>query len=57
MYDKLVAKVNNFDNIDNDTSKSGLEKKIPDTRRLVKKKQIKKLKLLKWRGKYLVLVI
>ena len=47
MYDKLVAKVNNIDNIDNDTRKSGLEKKIPDTRRLVKKKQIKKVKLLK----------
>ena len=47
MYDKLVAKVNNIGNIDNYISKSGLEKKIPDTRRLVQKKQIKKLKLLK----------
>ena len=51
VYDKLVTKLNNIDTsgfvLKNKyhTGKSNLEKKIPDTSRLVKKKQIKKLKL------------
>ena len=43
VYDKLVVKVNNIDisrfvlNTKYDTDKSDLEKKIPDTNKLVKK--------------------
>ena len=56
VYDKLVTKLNNIDTsgfvlkTKYHTGKSNLEKKIPDTSRLVKKKQIKKLKLFlkKW---------
>ena len=53
VYDKLVTKVNNIDTIGfvlktkYNTDKSELENKIPDTRGLVKKRQITILKLLK----------
>ena len=52
VFDKLTAKVNNIDTsgfvlkIKCDTDKTSLEKKIPDTSRIVKK-QIMVLKLLK----------
>ena len=52
VHDKLTAKVNNIDTsgfvlkIKYDTDKTSLEKKIPDTSRIVKK-QIMVLKLLK----------
>ena len=52
VYDKLAAQVNNIDtsrfvlNTKYDTGKSSLEKKIPDTNGLIKKKIIV-LKLLK----------
>ena len=53
MYDKLVIKVNNIDTswfpLKNiyDADKSELEKKTPNTRGFVKKKQITLIKLLK----------
>ena len=69
LYDKLVGKVNNIDisgfvlKTKYDTDKSDLEKKIsdadkelPDTSGLVKKKIIM-LKLVKKKGKYLILMV
>ena len=69
VYDKLVGKVNNIDisgfvlKTKYDTDKSDLEKKIsdadkelPDTSGLVKKKIIM-LKLVKKKGKYLILMV
>ena len=62
MYHKLVAKVNNSDTSDFvlktkcQTGKTELVKKIPDTSGLVKK-QISILKLLKWKVKFLIVVI
>ena len=66
----MVAKVNTIDTseialkIKRDTDKSGLEKKvidadkeIPDTTRLVKKKQIIVLKFLKQKVKYIVFLV
>ena len=52
MYDKLIAKVNNVDTsgfvlkTKYDTDKSDLEKKIPDTSGIAKKKQTIMLRLL-----------
>ena len=52
MYDKLIAKVNNVDTsgfvlkTKYDTDKSELEKKIPDTSGIAKKKQAIMLRLL-----------
>ena len=63
MYDKLVAKVDNINTsgfvlkVKYDTDKSNLQKKIRDTRGLVKKKQIIVLKLIKQKAKYPVLVV
>ena len=68
-YDKLAAKVINIDSCGvvlkakYHTDKSSLEKKVSDTGKkyliLVEllKKQIIMLKLLKWKAKYLVLVV
>ena len=47
VYDKLVTKVKTFDEVD---------KKIPDTSGLVKKQTITQ-KLLRWKKKYLVLLV
>ena len=61
-YNKLVTKVNNIDTSDfvlktkYSTDKTELENKIPDTSNLVKK-LITILKLLKYKIKFLILVI
>ena len=63
VYYKLAAKVDHIDTNNfvlktkYDTEKSKLEKKIPDTSDLVKKKQIIILKLLNEKAKFLILVI
>ena len=63
MYDKLVAKVNNIDTsgfvlkTKYDTDKPDLEKKIPDTSGIAKKKQIIMLRLLSLKLKYLILAV
>ena len=63
VYYKLVAKVNSVDasafvlKTNYDTDKTELEKKIPDTSGLVKKKQITISKSLKQRVKYQVLAV
>ena len=62
-YDKLVTNVNNIDTsgfvlkTEYDTDKPELENKIPDTSRLVKKKQTTILKLRNQKIKYQVLVV
>ena len=63
VYGKLVVKLNSIDTsgfvlkTKYNTDKSEIENKIPDTSGLVKKKQITRLKSLKQRVKYQVLVV